>query len=186
MKKVNRVEEYCQTIFNSLGANVHNWGKPEYTRPLTRLFYVGVFDCGNPYPTGLISENALNNKSNNQKTVLDHYLSPQFIGRMILDNQEIYLKNYSKFRELFIKCTQTIIVTQKENFDLSNLTSNKKDDFSIKIPTNLKYNHLGIKLYKRDTNIKGWDKKDFTILETNLLNDVPVELLDYEKDFLVI
>ena len=70
MKKVNRVEEYCQTTFNSLGANVHNWGKPEYIRPLTRLFYVGVFDCGNPYPTGLISENALNNKSNKQKTVL--------------------------------------------------------------------------------------------------------------------
>ena len=91
MKKVNRVEEYCQTTFNSLGANVHNWGKPEYTRPLTRLFYVGVFDCGNPYPTGLISENALNNKSNKQKTVLDHYLSPQFIGRMILDLSLIHI-----------------------------------------------------------------------------------------------
>ena len=35
-------------------------------------------------------------------------------------------------------------------------------------------------------SVPGSDKKDFTILETNLLNDVPVELLDYEKDFLVI
>ena len=40
--KVWNNDFYAQTIFNSLSANVHNWGKPEYTRPLTRLFYVGA------------------------------------------------------------------------------------------------------------------------------------------------
>ena len=55
MKRKNRIEEYCETTFNCLKANVHNWGKPEYSRPISRIYYSGVFDCGNPNPTGLIS-----------------------------------------------------------------------------------------------------------------------------------
>ncbi len=184
MKRKTRIEEYCETTYNSLKANVHNWGKPEYARPLSRIYYAGVFDCGNPNPTGLISAKALKNKKNKLKTVSDHYLSPQFVGRLILDNPDVYLNDYVEFRKLFIKCTQTIIVTQQENEDLSDLTDNNKGEFIIKVPTNLKYHYLGIKLYKRHENVKGYKKENCDELETSLL-DVPIELLDYEKDFLV-
>ena len=186
MKRKNRIEEYCETTFNCLKANVHNWGKPEYNRPISRIYYCGVFDCGNPNPTGLISAKALKNKKNKLKTVCDHYLSPQFVGRMILDNPQIYLEDYLQFRKLFVKCTHTIVVTQEENENLSELTKNTKGEYIVKVPTNLKYNHLGIKLYKRDEGVKGWKRENCTILENNILNDVPVELLDYERDYLLI
>ena len=57
-RRTNRWEEYCETTYNSLRANVHNWGRPEFFRPLTRIYYMGVFDCGNPNHTRLISETA--------------------------------------------------------------------------------------------------------------------------------
>ena len=82
---------YCESSFNSLKANLHNWGKPEFYRPITRIYYINVFDSGLCNFTGLISENALQNKLNRIKVVHDHCLSPQFIGRMILDNSDVYL-----------------------------------------------------------------------------------------------
>ena len=184
-KKKNRIEEYCETTFNCLKANVHNWGNPDYARPKSRIYYAGVFDCGNPNPTGLISAKALKNKKNKLKTVCDHYLSPQFVGRLILDNPDVYLRDYITFRKLFVKCTETIVVTQEENENLSELTKNVKGNFIVKIPTNLKYHYLGIKLYKREDGVKGWKKENCTILESNILNDVPVELLDYEQRYLL-
>ena len=54
-RNTNRWEEYCETTYNSLKANVHNWGRPEFFRPLTRTYYMGVFDCGNPNHTNLIT-----------------------------------------------------------------------------------------------------------------------------------
>ena len=44
MKRKNRIEEYCETTFNCLKANVHNWGKPDYARPISRIYYSGVLD----------------------------------------------------------------------------------------------------------------------------------------------
>ena len=55
------------------------------------------------------------NKLNKTKTVHDHCLSPQFIGRMIMDNQEKYLSDYETFEEIFWYKCRTIIVTQREN-----------------------------------------------------------------------
>ena len=115
---------YCETTYNALKANVHNWGKPEFARPITRIYYIGVFDCGNPNPSGLISESALDNKENKKKVVLDHCLSPQFIGRMILDNPDTYLSDFNRFKNVFWYSTRTIVVTQKENESLSELTEN--------------------------------------------------------------
>ena len=77
------------------------------------------------------------------------------------------------------------MVTQEENENLSDLTKNVKGEYIVKVPTNLKYNYLGIKLYKRDKGVKGWKKENCNILENNILHDVPVELLDYEKDYLL-
>lgn len=173
---------YCETAFNGLRCNVKNWGNPKYTRPITRIYYFGVFDSGNPNPTGLISENALNNKLSGKKTVLDHCLSPQFICRMILDNSDDYLVNYEEFERMFWLSCRTIVVTPEENIRLSSLTTNDEDGYRVAIPTNLKYNHLGINLLKRVEGKKRW--KDSVMMESNVI-DTPKELLQYEQQFLI-
>lgn len=173
---------YCETAFNGLRCNSANWGKPEFARPITRIYYFGVFDAGNPNPTGLISEKALQNKKEGNKTVLDHCLSPQFICRMILDNPDVYLSDYEKFKEVYFYSCRTIIVTQQENEALSALTINDGNDYKVLVSTDLKYNHLGIKLYKRPEKVNKWKLAEE--IETNILN-VPKELLEYERKFLV-
>ena len=181
MTKVNRWEEYCETTYNSLRANVHNWGKPEYERPITRIFYIGVFDSGLPHHTGFISEAAYENKLNKKKVVHDHYLSPQFVGRMILDNSEKYLENFELFRNMFWNCCATIVVTAEENIRLSKLTDNSGGSYQIKVPTNEKYNHLGIQLYKRPENKTGWK----SARPTDEAIFYPEDLIEYEKKFLI-
>ena len=95
-------------------SRAHNWGKSkEWDRAITRDFYLGVFDSGNPNFSGLISENALNNKLNKKKTTNDHCYSPQQVGRQVMDQQDIFLENYTKFKNLFFYCTRQIVVTQK-------------------------------------------------------------------------
>jgi hypothetical protein len=173
---------YCETTFNSLKANVHNWGKPEFARPITRIYYIGVFDCGVPNPTGLISENALKNKSVKKKVVHDHCLSPQFIGRMILDHPEVYLSDFDKFKTIFWQSCQTIVVTQEENDALAALTSNDGFTYQVQVPTHLKYNHLGINLNKRPENAIRWNNS--VPIKSNIL-EVPEELTQYEKKFLI-
>lgn len=173
---------YCETTYNSLRCNVHNWGRPEFARPITRIYYIGVFDCGMPNPTGLISENALKNKSVKKKVVHDHCLSPQFIGRMILDNPDVYLTDFDRFKSIFWQSCQTIVVTQEENDALAALTSNDGVTYQVQVPTHLKYHYLGIKLNKRPDNSNRWNNA--TPIESNIL-EVPEELINYEKRFLV-
>jgi hypothetical protein len=164
-------------------ANAHKWGEShEWNIALARDFYLGVFDSGNPNPTGLISENAYVNKMNKGKTTHDHCLSPQFVGRMILDNQDTYLNDYEKFKSAFWYSCRTIIVTSGENDALSSLTKNDDNGYKVLVPTNMKYNHLGIKLYQREDGKKEWKYSRPTF--KNVL-DVPEELLEYEKRFLV-
>jgi hypothetical protein len=170
-------EAYCETAYNNMKSNIHNWGKTDYFRPITRTFYINVFDCAKINHLGLISENALNNPLERTD---DHCLSPQFIGRMIADNPDIYLEDYEKFKNMFWLGCSTITVTKKENTALSLLTDNNGYDYKVYVPTNLKYNHLDIKLYKR----YGTKWKDSAPLESNII-DTPIELLDYEKLFLV-
>ena len=74
MKKDWKV--YAEKTFNNLKANSHKWrSSPNWDRAITRDYYIGVFDCGNPNPTGMISENAFHNKLNKIKTCL-LYTSP--------------------------------------------------------------------------------------------------------------
>lgn len=182
MKHKKNWESYCETAFNSMKANIHNWGKPDFERSLTRIFYINVFDSGFFNCTKIISENALHNKLSGKKTVHDHYHSPQFVGRMIYDNPDKYLEDFEVFRNIFFECTKTIVVTSEENFKLSALTSNDGKNYAVKVPTHLKYDHLDIKLFKKRENQKSWwyvDQLDTSIIE------VPKELTEYEKAFLV-
>lgn len=182
MRTSNRWQEYCETTFNSLRANVHNWGRPEFSRPITRIYYIGVFDCGTPNHTGFISEAAYHNKLNRKKTVHDHYLSPQFVGRMILDNPDIYLQDFEVFRDIFWKSCATVVVTAEENIQLSLLTTNDGNDYTVSVPTDQKYAHLGINLYRRPDNKHQWNNAQ--PVSGNSLY-FPEHLIEYEKEFLV-
>ena len=173
---------YCKTSFNALSANIENWGIPEFYRPITRIYYINVFDCGLSNFSGLISENALTNKVNGKKVVHDHCLSPQFIGRMIMDNPDKYLKNYSDFESIFWESCKTILVTQEENFALAALTENNGDDYKIYVPTDKKYNHLNINLHFRPNRNGRWSET--VHLDTNMI-DTPKNLLEYEKQYIV-
>ena len=168
---------YCQTTYNSLCANIENWGDPDFFRPITRLYYIGVFDCGTSNHLGLISEEALNNPTERTK---DHCLSPQFIGRMIMDNPEKYLEDYDIFENLFWLSCSLITVTKEENKKLSMLTENDGFDYRVHVPTNLKYQHLGIKLYRKT----GTNWRNAVRYYDNVI-PAPSDLLEYEKKFLV-
>ncbi len=182
MKNSNRWQQYCETAFNSLRANVHNWGKPEFSRPITRIYYIGVFDCGTPNHTGFISEAAYHNKLVGGKTVHDHYLSPQFVGRMILDNPDTYLQDFDVFRDIFWKSCATVVVTAEENIQLSLLTTNDGNDYTVSVPTDEKYASIGISLYRRPDGEQRW--KNAQPATGNGLY-FPEHLIQYEKEFLV-
>ena len=177
MKVSKNWRAYCQTTFNSLQANIDNWGKPDFFRPITRIYYIGVFDCGQVNHLGLISEAA---KNNPKKSTDDHCLSPQFIGRMIMDNPDKYLSDYDIFENLFWLSCSMIRVTSSENKRLSLLTNNDTIDYKVYVPTNLKYKHLGIKLYQKTGHY--W--KDAVEYDDNII-PAPSDLLEYEKRFLV-
>ena len=171
---------YCELSYNSLKQNMHHWGDPDWTRPLTRTFYNFMFGAGTN-PTGFISEAALNNKLNKQKTCQDHYLSPQFMGRMILDNPEKYLCDLETFTKIFTIACSTVEITVKENTIPRQYTSNKNNEYRVFVPTDQKYERAGIKLCKRPEGKKLWKYAQLT--EDKLF--FPVDLIQYEKQFLV-
>jgi hypothetical protein len=176
-----RWEYYCKASYNSLKSNLYLWKNPTFYRPITRIFYTAVYDCGKIAKTGLISLNAIKNKEENKKTVEDHFLAPQFVGRMILDNYDSYLVDYEKYKEIFLESCKTITVTKEENIKLSSLTKNANNNFYIKVPSDKKYKHLNISLYKKNQESNGE-------IEYKLATDdmkIPEELLKYEKKFLV-
>jgi len=100
---------------------------------------------------------------------------------MIMDNQEKYLRDYETLEEIFWYSCRTIIVTQRENEALSDLTSNRDNKYQVLVPTHMKYNFLNISFYKKDENKTQW--KHAQPIESNIL-DVPEELLEYEKQYL--
>jgi hypothetical protein len=178
-------EVYAEGTFNNMKGNAHNWERSfDDKRKISRDFYYGVFDAGNPNPTDLISEKALENQLNRRTSLntWDHYHCPQFVGRMIMSNQEKYLTDYEEFKKIFLVCTQQIRVTKKENDALSFLTEPDKEDYKVLVSTNLKYNHLGINLYKRQEGKSRWKNSD--PVDSNIL-EVPEDLLEYEKRYLI-
>ena len=143
-------------------------------RGMTRLLYDPVFCCGAVNQTGLTSVSALMEKT---KPTLAHCLSPQFVARMIYDQPDIWLSEFDKFYDLFLKCCQTIEVTSKENNLLRGLTKNRDGKLTVKVPTIEKYNYTNIKLYDEDEGVITDMSKIFESI-------VPKELTEYEKQYL--
>lgn len=180
-----RIETYCLIAFNALKANLDLWrsrrNDKDVIRGVTRPYYDLVHALS--IPSGFITVKALEEKQKDSKWVLcrDHCYSPQFIARMIMDQAEIYLDNYEKFRDIFYKSCTTIDITPEENRQLSLLTSNQKGNYKIYVPTDKKYQHLGIQLVKRNYG-RNWYQKPVNLVSNYI--QTPQELLDYEKQFL--
>ena len=66
-----------------------------------------------------------------------------------MDNPDKYLGDYDTFEMLFFLSRTTIKVTKEENDKLIVLTKNDESGYKVFVPTNLKYKHLGIKLYEK-------------------------------------
>jgi hypothetical protein len=186
-KQKYRVETYCRIAFNGLKANVDEWftnrNCKDTVRAITHSFYNTVHSLS--VPSGLISVKAVEKKKQEPEWALckDHCYSPQFIGRMIMDNSDKYLNDYDLYRELFIMACTTIIVTPEENRSLSFLTSNRDNDFKIYAHTDKKYQHLNIHLLEK-TNGSKWYMKDMKPASNYI--ETPKELIEYETQFLVV
>ena len=95
------------------------------------------------------------------------------------------MNDYEKFKQLFYISCSVIIVTQDENDALALLT--KSDDknsiFNILIPTDKKYDHVGIKLLRYSGSGK-WTNREYKSVPNSVLS-IPSELLEYEKQYLL-
>lgn len=186
-KQKYRVETYCRIAFNNLKANVHEWfihrRCKDSVRAITHSFYNTVHSLS--VPSGLISIEAVEKKKIDHSWALckDHCYSPQFIGRMIMDNSDKYLNDYDLYRKLFIMSCTTIIITPEQNRSLSFLTSNRDNDFKIYEHTDKKYQHLNIQLVEKMNGNK-WYEKDMKPVSNYI--ETPKELLEYETQFLVL
>ena len=178
MKQSKNWRAYVRTSFNSLRANRDNWGDSDYFRPISRLFYIAVFDCAQVNHTGMISEEALKNP---KERTHDHCNRPQFIARMIMDRPDIYLEDYVLYENLFwIACT-TNTVTKSENKQLSLLTNHKNGEYKVFVTSDLTYKHLGINLFQRK---KGNQWKMSNCIPCDNLILTPPDVLEHEKLFL--
>lgn len=180
-----RIDTYCLIAFNTLKANLDLWrSKPNdknVLRGVTRPYYDLVHALS--ISSGYITHTALKKKREKHKwhVCKDHCYSPQFVARMIMDRAEIYLNDYDKFKKLFYIACTTIEITSEENKKLSLLTSNLNGDFKIRVPTDKKYEHLGIQLVERHEGT-GWYHKSADFVSNYI--ETPQELLNYEKQFL--
>jgi len=180
-KKLRKLEIYCQATFNALKSNLELWDPTDedIVRVVTRFYYEGIFSCQYG-DTGLISEEA--SKAVSTDRTDDHCWSPQFVGRYVMDNAHIYLEDYDEFRNLFQSACTKIKVLKSENRKLSQLTSNKQgESYKVFVPTDKKYQHLGINLFKRPDGKVRWDSAQ----PTDETIKYHKGLLEYEKQFVV-
>ena len=188
---IQRWEHYAENAFDVMRAVKRKWRDPnKLQRPILRLFYCDISSAG--YCVNnlhLISENAMNNllygtTKKERKIVRDHYLSPQFLSRFIYDNQSVYLEDFEEFKKIFYLACGIIIVTQDENDELAKFTKSdeKKDLFEILVPTDKKYDEIGVKLYQYEGTQK-WKNRTYIPVSNSILN-VPTNILEYEKQYL--
>jgi len=169
-------EKRLNTAFLIMGSMLEKWKNNDPSidrRYITRCYYEAV----GKKSTGWVSKKAM---EPNAKTTHDHFATPQWIGRFIMDEGDIYLKDFEKFKEITEFASQTIKVTKKENTELAKQSSviSEIDGKNVFIETSLqdKYEEAKIfPLYHKKSGI-GF-VFDFPI-------DFPPGLLEYEKKFL--
>ena len=197
-------QNYLLSIFRSFWVNREDtWGPdhPDWYRIHGRDGY-RVFSMPNIH-SYLISEKALKEKIEGKAPVLDHYLSPQLASGVPLEFPNKYLcpqdkdvrgktgarDNFDTFCEYMNKLRVVVRVTRKENKKLSKLTITERISFpKVLVPTDKKYSHIGIPLYRLPSNEKltvDLAKKVLDTQDALKSSDVlyfPKDLLQYEKE----
>ena len=170
-------ESFAEVAFNAMKGVLPLWknASADTKRAMTRILYDLVFSTGNPNPTGYMSREAMQASKRGEKTCKDHCLSPQFVARMVYDNPDVWLTDFENFKELFHACCQTILITSKQNYALSNLTKNLNGEFFVEVATHEKYKHLNIKLFHEQ---EGYVEDVFYD------KLVPIELTKYELKYI--
>ena len=132
-----------------------------------------------------------------EKEGLQFYLMPERVEafvpaisttndrRFLLDNPDKYLSDFNVFRDLFWKSCGTVVVTAEENITLSKLTENNDNYYKVFVPTNKKYEHVGINLLSLPDKKQKWKGVDVVEASTTDLY-FPDDLIEYEKDYLVV
>ena len=167
-------EKIIKTTFDNMKLMLSKYNSDNYDkRSVHRLYYESIQRHGHIF-TNYVSKNAMKKSTN---TTYDHFSIPQWIGRFIMDNSDVYLSDFEKFKDIFKFSLQTIKVTKEENKKLSSQTPVIKEIDGIKtfieISIKDKYNKAGILL---------WCDKDGYVDEFPI--DIPQEILDYEEQFL--
>ena len=99
----------------------------------------------------------------------------------MLDNHEQF-EDYEVFRQWFIMSCSTILVTGKENDQLSlGGTNNRGDEYQLVSSTDKQYAFAGLDLFSYSGETQ-WKNKTLTPV-SNLI-EAPQSLLDYEKRFI--
>ncbi len=185
---VKKIETYAKRCYKDfLNTELHKWWENErddkdVVRSISRPFYDLVHACS--IPTGLITEKAFQKKSTTSNFVLtkDHAFRPQFVNHYMWDNPEKFY-DFSEFRKWFIMCCSTIFVLNEENNHLSSGgTRNDGELYSIMSPTDQQYVLANLNLYVYSDH-RNWKNKTIT-LASNVI-DAPIDLLEYEKRYLI-
>jgi hypothetical protein len=177
-KKIKVYAKRCYIDF--MNPEIIGWWNDESEdtnvgRAITRPFYDLVHSCS--IPTGLITKSAFKS----DKKTKDHCFRPQFVYRFMLDNHEQF-EDFSVFREWFVMCCSTILVTPNENDRLSSEgTKNHGGEYVIMSPTDKQYVRANLDLFTYG-NERSWAKRSLTQV-SNVIN-APSTLLEYEKVFI--
>lgn len=168
-------EKIIKTTFDNMNSMLPKYKKnSDYDKSsVHRLYYESIQRHGHIF-TRYVSKNAMKKSTN---TTYDHFTIPQWIGRFIMDNDDVYLSDFEKFKDIFKFSLQTIKVTKEENRKLSSQTPviKKIDGINtfIEISIKDKYHKAGILL---------WGDKEGYVDEFPI--PIPQEILDYEEQFL--
>ena len=180
-----KIEVYARRCYMDFtNPQVLNWWKTDkhdvnVARAITRPFYDLVHSCS--IPTGLISAAAFDAKKRKVTPTKDHCFRPQFVYRYMLDNHET-IQGFNEFRQWFVMCCSTILVTGEENDRLSSEgTKNHGGDYVLLSPTNLQYQNADLSLYSYSDH-RLW--KDKVLTEESNLISPPQQLLQYETQYL--
>ena len=169
-------EKRLNTAFLIMGSMLEKWKSNDPSidrRYITRCYYEVV----GKKSTGWVSREA---RKDNAKTTDDHFATPQWIGRFIMDEGDIYLKDFAKFREITEFASQTIKVTKRENTELAKQSSviSEIDGKNVFIETSLQDKYQEAKIFPL------YHKKNGIGYVYEFPIDFPPELLEYERKFL--
>ena len=159
--------------------NIDYWNKKINERASTRGFYESAHSCS--IATGLITESAYESLVDGGTCTKDHVYRPQFVCRFMLDNHEKF-QHFDDFLPWWLMCCSTVMVTKKQNKELSiEGTNNNEDKFILKSRTDEQYSKMGLDLYSHSKESR-WVNR--TIEPVSNVIIVPQELLDYEKQYM--